>query len=339
MQAAATRRRLVQALGLAALPRLGAAAAAGRARVTLRLSHVVAQQTPKGLALEHFRERVQALSQGDIQVVIHPNSLLYGDEDEMQALQLGAVDMLAPSLSKFGPIGFPEFELFDLPFLFDDAEQVQRVKQGAVGQELLALLARQRLVGLGYLDNGFKHMSANRPLLAPEDFVGLRVRIQSSRVIAHQMRALGARPVVLSFGETRRALAARVVDGTENPISNFWTQNMHQVQTDMSLTAHGYLGYCIVVHERFWRQLAPGDRALIGQALAESLAWGSAMAQRANEQDLAALRASSATRVHELDAVQRQRLRHATRSVHEGLAARIGEEWIRRIRGAAAASA
>ena len=152
------------------------------------------------------------------------------------------------------------------------------------------------------------------------------------------MRALGARPVVLSFGETRRALAARVVDGTENPISNFWTQNMHQVQTDMSLTAHGYLGYCIVVHERFWRQLAPGDRALIGQALAESLAWGSAMAQRANEQDLAALRASSATRVHELDAVQRQRLRHATRSVHEGLAARIGEEWIRRIRGAAAAS-
>ncbi|WP_234026646.1 DctP family TRAP transporter solute-binding subunit [Melaminivora suipulveris] len=337
MRSRSTRRTLVQALGLTALPRLAGAAApaAGRARVTLRLSHVVARETPKGLALENFRERVQAASDGAIQVVIHPNSLLYGDEDEMQALQLGAVDMLAPSLSKFGPIGFPEFELFDLPFLFDDTQQVQRVKQGPVGQELLALLARQRLVGLGYLDNGFKHMSANRPLLAPEDFVGLRARIQASRVIAHQMRALGARPVVLSFGETRRALAARVVDGTENPVSNFWTQGMHRVQTDLSLTRHGYLGYCIVVHERFWSHLAPTDRALIQQALAESLAWGNTIAQRANDQDLDALRASGATRVHALDAVQRQRLRHATRGVHEGLAARIGEEWIRRMRGAA----
>jgi len=330
-----SRRRAVQALGLAGLAgtRVPAAPAA---RVTIRLSHVVARRTPKGLALEHFAERVRSLSQGEIQVAIYPNSLLYGDEDEMQALQLGAVDMLAPSLSKFGPIGFPEFELFDLPFLFDAGEQVQHTKQGAVGQELLALLARQRLVGLGYLDNGFKHMSANRALRAPEDFVGLRVRIQSSRVIAHQMRALGARPVVLPFGETHRALAARVVDGTENPVSNFWTQRMHEAQSDLSLTSHGYLGYCLVVHQRFWEHLAAADRALIEQALAEALAWGNAIAQRENDQALAALRASGATRIHELDAVQRQRLRHATRGVHEALAARIGAEWIRRMRGAAA---
>jgi len=335
------RRRLVQALGLAALPGAGmtGAAPARRARVTIRLSHVVARQTPKGLALEHFRERVHALSQGEIEVLIYPNSLLYGDEDEMQALQLGAVDMLAPSLSKFGPIGFPEFELFDLPFMFDAAEQVHRTMQGAVGQELLGLLARQRLLGLGYLDNGFKHMSANRPLLGPEDFVGLRVRIQSSRVIAHQMRALGAKPVVLSFGETRRALAAGVVDGTENPVSNFWTQRMHEAQTDLSLTSHGYLGYAIVVHQQFWQYLEPADRALVEQALAESLAWGNAIAQRENDEALAALRASGATRIHTLDAVQRQRLRHATRGVHETLAARIGADWLRRMRGAAASAA
>jgi len=302
--------------------------------VTIRLSHVVAQRTPKGLALEHFRARVQALSQGAIQVLLYPNSQLYGDEDEMLALQLGAVDMLAPSLSKFGAVGFPEFELFDLPFLFDSSEQVRRTQQGAVGQELLALLARQSLVGLGYLDNGFKHMSANRPLRAPEDFVGLRVRIQSSRVIAHQMRALGARPVVLSFGETSRALVARVVDGTENPVSNFWTQGMHQAQTDLSLTSHGYLGYCIVAHQRFWDYLQPGDRALIEQALAEALAWGNTIAQRENDAALAALRASGATRIHLLDAVQRQRLRHATRGVHEALALRIGPQWLRRMHGA-----
>ena len=126
-----------------------------------------------------------------MQVQIYANSQLLSDDDEMQALQLGAVDMLAPSLSKFGRLGFPEFELFDLPFLFQDAAQVHRVMQGRVGQALLAGLQRQRLVGLGYLDNGFKHMSANRPLLEPQDFVGQRLRVQSSRVIAHQMRALG----------------------------------------------------------------------------------------------------------------------------------------------------
>ncbi|PWW47791.1 C4-dicarboxylate-binding protein DctP [Melaminivora alkalimesophila] len=331
------RRRLLRALAAAALPGPAGAAAHGPPRVRIRLSHVVARRTPKGLALEHFRTRLQALSGGEIEVEIHPNSLLYGDEDEMQALQLGAIDMVAPSLSKFGPIGFPEFELFDLPFLFDETGQVHRAMQGAVGQELLALLARQQLVGLGYLDNGFKHMSANRPLRAPEDFAGLRMRIQSSRVIAHQMRALDARPVVLSFGETRRALAERVVDGTENPISNFWTQRMHEVQSDLSLTAHGYLGYAIVVHQRFWEYLAPADRELVGQALAEALKWGNAIARRENDEALAALRASGATRIHALDAVQRQRLRHATRAVYEGLEARIGPEWLRRMRGAAAA--
>ncbi len=331
------RRRLLQGLGLAALP--CGPARAGGARVTVRLSHVVARQTPKGLALEYFRERVQDMSGGEIQVAIYPNSSLYGDEDEMQALQLGAVDMVAPSLSKFGPIGFPEFELFDLPFLFDATEQVHRTMLGSVGADLLALLTRQRLVGLGYLDNGFKHMSANRALRAPEDFAGLRVRIQSSRVIAHQMRALGARPVVLTFGETRRALAAGVVDGTENPVSNFWTQRMHEAQTDLTLTGHGYLGYCLVVHQRFWEHLGDADRALLEHALADALAWGNAIAQRENDAALAALRASGATRIHTLDAVQRQRLRHATRGVHEGLAARIGPEWLRRVRGALASPA
>lgn len=330
--ASPARRRCLQALALGALPARSRAAG----RITIRLSHVVARPTPKGLALERFGQRLQELSQGRIQVVIHPNSLLYGDADEMQALQLGAVDMLAPSLSKFGPVGFPEFELFDLPFLFDSSAQVRRITQGPVGQDLLALLARQRMVGLGYLDNGFKHMSANRPLLAPPDYMGLRMRVQSSRVIAHQMRALGARPVVLPFGETRRALATGVVDGTENPVSNFWTQRMHEAQTDLSLTRHGYLGYAVVVHQRFWNHLAPGDRRLVRQAVDEALDWGNTIAQRENDAALAALRASGSTRIHALDEAQRQRLRQATQEVFLGLQGRIGGAWLERVQAALA---
>ena len=319
-----SRRRCLQALALGGLARRAGA----QARVTIRLSHVVARQTPKGLALERFGELVRARSQGRIDVVVYPNSLLFGDADEMQALQLGAVDMLAPSLSKFGRIGFPEFELFDLPFLFETREQVYRAMQGALGQALLAGLARQRMVGLGYLDNGFKHMSANRPLLTPHDFAGLRMRVQGSRVIAHQMRALGARPVVLDFGETRRALAMGVVDGTENPISNFWTQRMHEVQTHLSLTHHGYLGYAVVVHQRFWANLAGPDRQLVAAALEEALAWGNAIARSENEQALATLRESGGIHIHAPSAAQRQQLRAATAAVYQGLERRIGRQWL-----------
>lgn len=330
--AAPSRRHCLQALTLAALPLLPTQyPRAARAQVTLRLSHVVAQQTPKGLALEYFAQCLHRLSQGRIQVLIYPNSLLYGDADEFQALQLGAVEMLAPSLSKFGRVGFAEFELFDLPFLFDAKAQVHRVMHGPIGQELLATLQRQRMVGLGYLDNGFKHMSAHRALRTPADFVGLRMRIQGSRVIAHQMRALGARPVVLGFGETRRALATGVVDGTENPISNLWTQRMHEVQTDLTLTRHGYLGYCVVVNQRFWEHLSRTDRALVQQAMTEALHWGNTIAQRENDQALARLRIGPHTRVHTLHEAQRQQLRQATQAVYQGLQQRIGARWLRQV--------
>ena len=302
--------------------------------ITLRFSHVVAEETPKGLAANRFKALVELRSGGRIGVQVFPNAQLYGDHDEMQALQLGAVDMVAPSLSKFGGIGLPEFELFDLPFVFDDLSAVRRVTLGPLGQKLLQGLPRQGLVGLGFFDNGFKQMSANRPLLEPKDFVGLRMRVQASRVIAAQMRALGARPVTLAFSETRRALAAGVVDGTENPVSNFWTQAMHEVQSDLSLTEHGYLGYAVVTNQRFWQHLQPHDRALINQALQEALTFANQIADRQNDQALAALRRAGTTRVHTLSPDQRARLRTAVQPVQQQLASRIGAGWLRSLQDA-----
>ncbi|MDP3336705.1 MAG: TRAP transporter substrate-binding protein DctP, partial [Rhodoferax sp.] len=190
---AVNRRSWLAALaGSAVLP--GATAATPRPEITLRFSHVVAEETPKGLAANRFKVLVEQRSGGRISVQVYPNAQLYGDHDEMQALQLGAVDLVAPSLSKFGRIGLPEFELFDLPFLFDDLNAVRHITLGPLGRKLLQGLPRQGLVGLGFFDNGFKQMSANRPLLEPRDFAGLRMRVQASRVIAAQMRALGAKP-------------------------------------------------------------------------------------------------------------------------------------------------
>jgi C4-dicarboxylate-binding protein DctP len=295
---------------------------------------VVAEETPKGLASNRFKSLVEQRSGGRIRVQVFPNAQLYGDHDEMLALQLGAVDLVAPSLSKFGHIGLPEFELFDLPFLFEDLAAVRRVTLGPLGQKLLAGLQRQGLVGLGFFDNGFKQMSANRPLLEPKDFVGLRMRIQASRVIAAQMRALGARPVILPFSETHRALATGVVDGTENPVSNFWTQAMHDVQTDLSLTDHGYLGYAVVTNQHLWRSLSTPDRELISLAMQHALVYANQIADQQNALALSALRSAGTTRIHTLRPDQRSKLRQAVQPVARDLEARLGSDWLNELRAA-----
>ena len=327
------RRRCLSTLAAGALL-TGSGTDLGKPSMTLRFSHVVAEETPKGLAASRFKVLVEQRSNGRIGIQVFPNAQLYGDHDEMQALQLGAVDLVAPSLSKFGRIGLPEFELFDLPFLFDNLAAVRRITQGALGQRLLKGLERQGLVGLGYFDNGFKQMSANRPLLEPKDFVGLRMRVQASQVIASQMRALGARPVTLAFSETRQALAAGVVDGTENPISNFWTQAMHEVQTDLSLTEHGYLGYAVVTNQRLWQHLQVADRSLIQQALQEALSYANQIADDQNDQALATLRQTGTTRIHTLNDRQRGQLQQAVRPVQQQLTQRIGTGWTQALQAA-----
>jgi C4-dicarboxylate-binding protein DctP len=327
-----TRRTLLTSLTGAALHKT--AFGADKPSITLRFSHVVAEETPKGLAALHFKQRVQELSGGRIGVQIFPNAQLYSDNNEMQALQLGAIDLVAPSLSKFGRVGLPEFELFDLPFLFDELSAVRRITQSSLGQRLLESLQHQGLVGLGFFDNGFKQMSANRPLLAPRDFVNLRMRIQASRVIAAQMRALGARPVTLPFSETRRALADGLVDGTENPISNFWTQGMNELQSDLSLTDHGYLGYAVVTNQRLWRSLSLSDRDLINHAMQSALLFANEIADQQNERALLALRGVGTTRIHTLSADQRATLKQAVSPVTRNLELRLGHGWLPELRAA-----
>ncbi len=298
------------------------------APLKIRFAHVVAQDTPKGLAVERFKSLVAERSGGRMVVEVYAGSSVYGDHDEMQALQAGAVEMLAPSLSKFSRVGFPEFELFDLPYLFDTLQDVHRITDGPLGARLLKNLERQGMVGLGFLDNGFKHMSANRPLLRPADFAGLRMRVQTSRVIAAQMRALGAIPVQLPFGATRQALARQVVQGTENPLSNFWTQEMHREQTDLTLTGHAYLGYAVITSERFWRSLPPTHQRILRSALGDALRYGNQIADSQNSKVLEALRQAGTTTVHEPTAAQRQRLRDTVQPVHQQLGERIGPQWI-----------
>src|SRR5437867_920596 len=201
-----------------------------QAPIVIKFSHVVAPDTPKGKGSLKFKELAEKYTNGKVVVEVYPNSQLYKDNEELQALQLGAVQLLAPSLAKFGPLGVREFEVFDLPFILPNKEALRRVTDGPLGKKLMGLLEAKGIKGLAYWDNGFKDMSANKQLLTPADFRGLKMRIQSSKVLEAQMRALGAIPQVMAFSEAYQALATGVVDGTENPPSNEYTQKMHEVK-------------------------------------------------------------------------------------------------------------
>ena len=211
-------------------------AAMAQQPIVIKFSHVVAIDTPKGKGAEYFKKLAEERTKGKVKVEVYANSTLYKDKEELEALQLGAVQMLAPSLAKFGPLGAREFEVFDLPYIFDDYAELHKVTQGPIGAGLLKKLESKGIIGLAYWDNGFKVMSANKPLRTPEDFKGLKMRIQSSKVLEAQMRALGAIPQVMAFSEVYQALQTGVVDGTENPPSNLYTQKMHEVQKYVTLS-------------------------------------------------------------------------------------------------------
>jgi C4-dicarboxylate-binding protein DctP len=299
--------------------------------IVIKFSHVVAKDTPKGKAADFFAKRAAELTKGKVKVEVYPNSQLYKDKEEMEALQLGSVQMLAPSLSKFAPLGVKEFEVFDLPFIFDDYAALHKVTQGAVGQNLLKKLESRGITGLAYWDNGFKVMSANKPLKYVDDYKGLKMRIQSSKVLDAQMRALGALPQVLAFSETYQALQTGVVDGTENPPSNLYTQKMHEVQKHLTVTNHGYLGYAVVVNKKFWDGLPADIRAALTKAMAESTKVANDVAFQDNVNALAAVKASGKTTIYTPTNAERFLLKKATAGVHKQMASRIGEDTIQEI--------
>lgn len=304
--------------------------------IVIKFSHVVAPNTPKGKAAERFKQLAEERTNGRVRVEVYPNSQLYKDREEMEALQLGAVQMLAPSLSKFGPLGVREFEVFDLPYIFPNKETLYRTMDGEIGRKLFAKLESKGILGLAYWDNGFKQMSANRPLRTVEDFKGLKMRIQSSKVLEAQMRALGANPQVMAFSEVYTALQQGVVDGTENPVSNFYTQKMHEVQKHLTISDHGYLGYAVIVNKRFWEGLPRDIRATLEQAMKEATEYERDIAQKENDEALARVKAAGTTEVYVLPLEGRLAWHKVLLPVHEQFMDVIGRDTIHAIYAIAA---
>ncbi len=329
-----TRRHLAGLAGATALALALGGPAFAQDKIVIKFSHVVAPDTPKGKAAARFEELAEKYTDGKVDIEVYPNSQLYKDKEEMEALQLGAVQMLAPSLAKFGPLGVQEFEVFDLPYIFPSYEALHAVTNGEVGKALLAKLEDKGITGLAYWDNGFKIMSANSPLHTTDDFLGLKMRIQSSKVLEAEMNALGAVPQVMAFSEVYQALQTGVVDGTENPPSNMFTQKMNEVQKHATLSNHGYLGYAVIVNKKFWDGLPEDVRAGLEKAMVESTDYANSIAKEENDRALEAMKAAGTTEFYDLTDDQRAEWISALEPVHEEMAGRIGADTIAAVKAA-----
>jgi C4-dicarboxylate-binding protein DctP len=292
--------------------------------IVIKFSHVVANDTPKGKGSLKFKELAEQYTNGKVKVEVYPNSQLFKDKEEIEALQLGSVQMLAPSTAKFAPLGAKEFEALDLPWLFKDDETYTNAMKGEVGKWLFAKLESKGISGLAYWDNGFHMTSANRPLLAPADFQGLKIRISGSKIADQYFRELGSIPQIMAFSEVYQALQTGVVDGCENTPSNYLTQKFHEVQKHITVSYHAHLQYAVVVNSKFWNGLPADIRVQLDKAMAEATAYTNSIARKENEDALAEIKASGKTTLHYLTDDQRKAWQVAMAPTYKWAKGRVG---------------
>jgi len=253
--------------------------------MVIKFSHVVAEATPKGQGALKFKEVAEKLLPGKVQVQVFPSSQLFGDAKEMEAVLLGDVQFIAPSLSKFDRYT-KKLQVFDLPFLFDDIEAVDKFQRSAQGKALLDSMTGKGIKGLGYWHNGMKQLSSDKdPLKRPEDVKGLKFRIQASDVLEAQFRALGANPQKMNFSEVYQALQTGVVDGQENTWSNIYSQKFYEVQKTIAVTNHGVIDYMVITNAGWWNKLPADVRKGLSQAMDEATAHSNKLADEYNERD------------------------------------------------------
>src|SRR5262249_15388079 len=315
----------VLATGLFALAMLAIPAAAQQP-IIIKFSHVVANDTPKGKGALKFKELAEKYTNGKVKIEVYPNPSLYKDKEEIEALQLGSVQMLAPSTAKFAPLGVKEFEALDLPWLFKDDATYDKAMKGEIGKWLFKKLEAKGISGLAYWDNGFHMTSANRPLIEPSDFQGLKIRISSSKIADQYFRQLGSIPQIMAFSEVYQALQTGVVDGCENTPSNYLTQKFHEVQKHITVSYHAHLQYAVIVNSKFWSGLPADVRQQLQKAMDEATDYTNSIAQKENEDALEEIKKSGKTTLHYLTDEQRAAWQKAMAPTYKWAKGRVGQE-------------
>jgi C4-dicarboxylate-binding protein DctP len=318
-------RKLLLAVAAAAII-LSPAAVSAQSPIVIKFSHVVANDTPKGKGALKFKELAEKYTDGKVKIEVYPNSSLYKDKEEIEALQLGSVQMLAPSTAKFAPLGAKEFEALDLPWLFKDDETYAAAMKGTVGKWLFQKLESKGITGLAYWDNGFHMVSSNRPLMKPTDFQGLKFRISGSKIADQYFRLIGSIPQIMAFSEVYQALQTGVVDGCENTASNYLTQKFFEVQKDITVSYHAHLQYAVIVNSKFWSGLPPDIRTQLEKAMTEATDYTNSIARKENEDALAEIKKSGKTTLHYLSDDDRKAWQAAMAPTYKWAKGRVGQE-------------
>ncbi|QTR45584.1 TRAP transporter substrate-binding protein [Thiothrix litoralis] len=317
-------------LSITAAVVLGLASLSAQAEpITVKFSHVVAENTPKGLMANKFRDLVAAdpALKDKVVVEVFPNSQLFDDDKVMDAMLLGDVQIAAPSLSKFQKYN-PQLLIYDLPFLFKDIAAVDRFQQSEDGQTLLTSMKDKGYIGLGYLHNGMKQLSANKPLKTPEDAKGLKFRIQTSDVLAAQFEAVGGVPVKKPFSEVFTLMQTKAIDGSENPWSNIYSKKFHEVQSDITESDHGVLDYMVITSSEFWDGLDEDVRTALKKDMDEAVTYGNEMSVKKADEDKQAIIDSKRSTVYTLTAEERQKWVDAMKPVWDKFKDTIGADLI-----------
>lgn len=296
--------------------------------IIIKFSHVTADNTPKGQGALKFKELAEKKLPGKVEVQVFPNSQLFADDQEMDALLLGDIQLLAPSLSKFDRYT-KKLQVYDLPFLFKNLEAVDRFQKGAEGKELLNSMRDKGIQGLAYWSNGMKQLSTIKPQLQrPEDVKGLKFRIQDSDVLQAQFRALDANPQKMAFSEVYQALQTGVVDGQENTWSNIYTQKFHEVQQSITETNHGVILYMVIANSDWWDGLPADIQKGLSEAMNEASEYANKLAYELNEHDRQLIVDAGRAKIHTLSDTDLAEWRKKMEPLWKQYEADIGKDLI-----------
>jgi tripartite ATP-independent transporter DctP family solute receptor len=298
----------------------------------IKFSFSVAENTPKGLGAQEFARLVEAKTKGHLKVELFPNSTLYNENEEIQALQDGNVQMVAPSFSNISELS-PEWNVMDLPFAFPNDEAINDAFQGEIGRIMFSKLESKGIIGLGFWGNGFKQMTSNKgPLIHPGDFRGLRIRILPSQVIESQFRTLEAKTFPIPFNQTYRSMENNSVDGGENSISNIYTKKFYQVQKYLTISNHGYLGYGVLMNKSFWNKLPEEIKQAVKEAMQEATVWANQNAVTMNNKQWSELQAIGGMQIHILSPEEKREWMSKLEPVYQQNEGLIGKDLMEAVR-------
>lgn len=296
-------------------------------KIVIKFSHVVSENTPKGLAAKRFASLVKERTRGRVEVQVFPNSTLYKDGEEIQALQSGAVQIIAPTTSKLSAI-YPQWQVFDLPYAFPDENAVHKAMNGHIGEKLYAGLKQNNLLALAFWDNGFKQMTNSlKPLIHPTDFQGMSFRVMiNSKVLKKQFEKLGAYPVEGTFDDLYRVLESHTVDGQENTMSNIYSKNLYKVQPYLTISNHGYMGYVVMTNADFWSKLPDDIRSILENTMLEVTVWEREQALKMDGECLKSVTSSGTVQVHLQTEEEKKEWIRLLKPIYSEFSEIIGEE-------------